>query len=98
MKTRVIDARFNVLEEMELPAELVSRLLDEAGPSGLVRYIDEYGDTYFNSLQVHDFLAEIEAMYPLVASPVIANSLSDLSRLARLVIERPHRFLVFEGD
>jgi hypothetical protein len=98
MKARAIDARFNVLEEVVLPDELVSWLLDEAGSSGLVRHIDEYGDTYFNSLQVRDFLAEIEAMHPLVADPVIANSLSELSRLARLAIERPHRFLVFEGD
>jgi hypothetical protein len=98
MKARAVDARFNVLEEVELPDELVRRLLDEAGSLGLVRHIDEYGDTYFNSLQVRDFLAEIEAVSPSIADPVIACSLSDLFRLARLAIERPHRFLMFEGD
>jgi hypothetical protein len=98
MKVNVIDAGFNVLEEVELPDEFVSRLLDEAGSGGLTRYIDEYGDTYFNSLQVRDFLAEIEAMRLPAANPVISSSLSELSRLARLAIERPHRFLVFEGD
>jgi hypothetical protein len=97
MRARAIDAKFEVLAEMSLPDELVSQLLGGPDPAGLVRYIDEYGDTYFNSLQVRDFLAEIEAMRP-AGSPVIASSFAELSRLARLVIEKPHRFLMFEGD
>jgi hypothetical protein len=98
MKARAIDARFNVLEEVELPDELVSWLLGKAGSSGLVRYIDEYGDTYFNSLQVRDFVLEIEAMRPVDVKSAIASSLADLTRVARLAIERPHRLLMFEGE
>jgi hypothetical protein len=98
MKVNVIDARFNVLEEMELPDAFVSRLLDEAGSGSLAPYIDEYGDTYFNSLQVHDFVKEIEAMHVPAANPAISSSLSELARLARLALEQPHRFLMFEGD
>jgi hypothetical protein len=98
MKARVIDAKFNLLSEVDLPDEMVIWLLGDASSSGLARYIDEYGDTYFNGLQVRDFLIEIETMHPRSSSAVVSYSSSELSQLARLAIERPHRFLMFEGD
>ena len=35
----------------------------------LLKYVDPYGDTYFNRLQILDFLADWEAAETLVRSP-----------------------------
>jgi hypothetical protein len=96
---RVLDPAFQVLDERELPVELERLLLDGASPSGPLRHIDEYGDTYFNSLQVRDAVPELAALRDRPdTGPAAKDALSDLIRLASLAVAEPHRFLYFEGD
>jgi hypothetical protein len=96
---KVLDSGFQAVDERELSAELERLLLGGSFPVGQLRYIDEYGDTYFNSLQVRDAIGELEALRD---RPDIGTSakeaLSELIRLASLVLAEPHRFLYFEGD
>jgi hypothetical protein len=42
--------------------------------SRLVRYIDPYGDTYFNRLQMADFLADWDERYPSAGPTALQTS------------------------
>lgn len=98
IRVKVVDHRFNVLDEADLTDDLLRLLLADESPVRQLRYIDEYGDTYFNSLQVRDALPELEALRHKAGPPCDRTLLERLIQLALLAVERPHRFLTFEGD
>jgi hypothetical protein len=60
--------------------------------------VDEYGDTYFNRLQILDFLADWEAAEAFVRSPEEERLWHEVGRLARRWREEVHLYLKFLGD
>jgi len=61
----------------------------------LLKYVDPYGDTYFNRLQILDFLADWEAAETLVRSPEGETLWVEVGRLARRWREEVHLYLKF---
>ena len=65
----------------------------------LIRYIDPYGDTVFNRLQIPQLLAEWRLMR---ASQDInseeGKALDELEALGRYALNEPHLYLRFFGD
>jgi hypothetical protein len=66
--------------------------------SRLVRYIDPYGDTYFNRLQVADFLEDWEERYPSAGSPDEQKCWHEVKALAQRCAADVHTYLRFVGD
>jgi hypothetical protein len=61
----------------------------------LIKYIDPYGDTVFNHLQMSDLIADFE----IVAKLEPENELIDIIvQLAKQCLEQSHLYLVFYGD
>lgn len=82
------------------------RLVDLAREHGelapLLRGVDEYGDTYFNSLQCKYLVGEVEALRPLVGDdPALVEAVECLLRMAEVVASEAHAVhqqLCFVGD
>jgi hypothetical protein len=95
----VRDAKGKVLASAELSPELEAEFPQINNPSyPVLRYLDEYGDTCFNSLQVAQILKELDLLRCEVGDDNAMTSLESLAVIARMVLEVPHRQLVFIGD
>lgn len=85
-------------EKVEDDANILHRLLPKADDpsSQVLRFIDWYGDTTFNHLQVPSFLAEWVKLKARSADDRIL--LDRVAALARRVEGTPHLYLKFYGD
>lgn len=88
------------LERLEDHKNLLHRILPSPEDSSyqLLRYIDWYGDTCFNRLQIAPLLQEIEQ---LASSPLSVEEnqlISGIKRLAHHCQTGPHLYLKFYGD
>ena len=81
-----IDVSFNSMVEMAVLAEL-----------HLLANVDPYDDTVFNRSQVGTLVREVALLRRLHPDQE-ADAIRELGRLANLVEEKPHRYLVFVGD
>jgi hypothetical protein len=70
----------------------------EPGTYPLIKYIDMYGDTIFNRLQMTDFLAGWRQLRALASNPEEAALLDEVERLATTCQEIPGHYLKFYGD
>jgi hypothetical protein len=72
-------------------------LLDRARQAHLplLGIVDEYDDTIFNGMQVSVVVRELGA---LAGDDALKPALEELEAMAGVVQERPHRYLVFNGD
>lgn len=61
----------------------------------LLGHVDEYDDTVFNR---HQLVVVSEECVALRDAGSSGAALEELARLADFVRERPHRYLVFNGD
>ncbi|MGW1913218.1 hypothetical protein ACWCQS_21395 [Streptomyces sp. NPDC002076] len=59
--------------------------------------VDKYDDTVFNRTQVSHIRGELLQLHELCEADEAA-ALSELVKLLDVVSERPHRYLVFNGD
>lgn len=74
------------------------RLPDIAGDDfPLLRGVDEYGVTVFNSLQMTWILQEFDRLRETEGSPDQARLLDEIVGLGRQCAARPHTYLVFLG-
>jgi hypothetical protein len=62
----------------------------------VLKYLDEFGDTCFNALQVRAILPELATLQATAGED--AAAFDELTELARRVLEQPHRFLIFVGE
>ncbi|MGP0017616.1 MAG: hypothetical protein ACLPHP_03525 [Candidatus Sulfotelmatobacter sp.] len=69
---------------------------DSAYP--MLQYIDEYGNTIFNGLQMRGFLAEWDRLTQTLADPKQRKIALDIRRLAEECQRKPHNYLRFIGD
>jgi|SRR5712672_237343 len=63
----------------------------------LLRYVDPYGDTYFNRLQIPDFLADWETAEALVRSQEDEKLWHEVGRLAQEWREQVHLISSLSG-
>lgn len=89
-----------VLERIGRADYSLERLLPESNDTEFcfLRYIDEYGDTYFSSLQAVGLLPEIENLRRRAVSQQSKRLVDELAQLAEKCQQGAHLFLVFVGD
>lgn len=90
----------NVLESVLDPNGLMSALLKTAPSNDLVclPYIDPYGDTTFNRLQITALIAELRAAISRQCNEAIVAHARAVLRLAEKCLDEVHVYLKFVGD
>ena len=63
-----------------------------------VKFIDPYGDTYFNRMQIQAFLAEWDRLFDKVEEDEAMQLAAKIRDLAERCQEEPHLYLKFVGD
>jgi hypothetical protein len=63
-----------------------------------LRFIDWYGDTIFNTMQVQHILIELNSLEQQSLSDEERKLLADLRIMAQVCLSEPHLFLRFYGD
>ena len=63
-----------------------------------LRYIDLYGDTTFNQLQLPQLLADLKQAILEADSPETRNHMESLIDLVQRAIGRDHTYIKFYGD
>jgi hypothetical protein len=96
---RLQDENGEVLEGFSDPSGAIAAsippLSDEGSPCW--RFIDPYGDTVFNRLQMGPFLLEVDALQRRAGSQHAAV-LGKVEALARRCRDEVHLYLKFVGD
>ncbi len=82
------------------PRNLLGGLLPSLDDSTyqLLRFIDPYGDTVFNRLQIDTFIAEWRQLYRYAKTDDEHQVIKQVEELAEACREQPHRYLKFIGD
>jgi hypothetical protein len=89
------------IQEVFDPRQCVTRLATSRWPkSDLVclRFIDAFGDTYFNQAQLPVLLEELRAEHLHESEPEIKGHLEKLVRLVEKAQGRTHTYVRFCGD
>jgi hypothetical protein len=96
----LLNERGGIIEEVGDPANYLHRLLPSHDDETYqcLRFIDWYGDTIFNRLQMERFLLELERIKGKARTPQEQELLGGIERLARRCTEESHRYLKFYGD
>jgi hypothetical protein len=95
----LIDESGNVLEEIYDPpgfADILPSYTDES--SQCLRFIDPYGDTVFNTLQIPTFLRELAHVEEGTTVEQYRQFIAELRRLASRCRDETHLYLKFLGD
>jgi hypothetical protein len=97
---RLEDENGNVLDEFGDPKEILQRLLpaldDESFPC--LRFVDPYGDTTFNQVQIPFLVQELQTLKLKATSDEEREMLARVQDLARRGCEGPHQYVKFYGD
>jgi len=90
----------NRLDAVGDPHNVLHRLLPSIDDTSYqcLRFIDWYGDTVFNQLQMNNFLAEWQRLYSAAQTDEETRLLRDIESLARKCEEGVHLYLKFYGD
>jgi hypothetical protein len=82
------------------PTNVLHRLLPSKGDDTYycLRYVDRYGNTVFNRLQMETVLQELERMRVNARGADELELLARLAELARRCQAEPHLYLKFYGD
>jgi hypothetical protein len=88
------------VERVDDPGNVLHRLLPGADDRSfsLLRFIDWYGDTVFNQLQMESFRSEWERLDKNGESLEEKALLDRVDELARRSQQEPHLYLKFYGD
>lgn len=62
------------------------------------KYIDLYDNTVFNSLQIKDFIKDLEFLNEKSFFEKSNKLLSELIKLSKIALTEPHLYLIFDGD
>jgi hypothetical protein len=100
-----IDARIEnengqCIEELGDPKELVEVLLPryDDNASNCMRFIDPYGDTTFNTLQMPILINELKQSIEKTSNQEAKEHGKKLLEMAKKVSEEAHLYLKFYGD
>ena len=88
------------LARLDDVANLLRRLLPSGDDSSYhyLRFIDWYGDTVFNQLQMEPFLEEWEKLERVASTTEDQAFLARVAQLARRCQQEQHLYLKFLGD
>jgi hypothetical protein len=97
--TRLITERGEVLDELVDSSGVIDRLVPPLSEDGSPcwRFIDPYGDTVFNNLQMPSFLLELEVLRGKATGPT-SHILARLEAMAKRCRDEVHLYLKFVGD
>jgi hypothetical protein len=88
------------LDEAAPPAVALNRVLpsfeDESFP--MLRFIDPYGNTLFNTNQMFGFLSEWDRLIGAINDDEISKFMMRVRSMAERCQKNPHTFLRFIGD
>ncbi len=88
-----------VIGQVDDPRNLLGGLLPGRDDSyHCLRFIDPYGNTIFNRLQMERFLEEWQQIKQNARSQEERQLLDDVEKLARRCASEPHFYLRFRGD
>lgn len=77
-----------------LPCEFYSSLSKSPDEFRLLRYLDPYGDTVFNRLQMDDLIDDLQQLKKMETNPLI----DEMLLLAERCKQEAHTYLSFYGD
>jgi hypothetical protein len=76
-----------------------SRLLTPRSPRSVcLRFIDPYGDTVFNQLQVPQLIIELRALERELTDPKLRLALAGLLSFVENAVDKVHTYVRFIGD
>lgn len=89
-----------LIEEMPDLESLLSRLLPSFEDSSfhLLRYLDPWGDTIFNRLQMEELVAELQRIRPKASTEEERAFVDSIGRMAVRCREGEGLYLKFLGD
>jgi hypothetical protein len=88
------EARFDDLPFLER----IIRVGASDPESRCLRFVDPYGDTTFNQLQIPILIEELTSCRPNVVDPGLVTRLDKLLQFVSSAADRPHIYLKFIGD
>jgi hypothetical protein len=77
-----------------LSDEFDVELSGDAGNFRLLCYLDAYGDTFFNRLQMDDLIKDLQSLNLIEINPL----LDEIQALAERCKKEEHTYLAFYGD
>jgi len=94
------DEKGQILEVLLDPLNAGGRLLSKAEGDRfpLLRWVDPYGDTFFNHLQMRGLIPELEDLAHIALTGDELTFLVAVRRLAEACSREVHTFLRFRGD
>jgi hypothetical protein len=66
--------------------------------SGFLRFVDPYGDTLFNRLQIPLVLSELQLLKKSLENQEQQALVQQIESLCTICLDEPHRYLKFIGD
>jgi hypothetical protein len=89
-----------VIDRIEDPRNLLSALIpNEDGSFFCLRFIDWYGDTIFNRLQIKEqFLPEWKRLFRQTLNEDQRTLLQNIEKMAERCLDQPRQYLEFMGD
>lgn len=89
----------DVLEAILDPRSLLAPLLASEQVDGIcLRFVDPYGNTTFNQIQLADIVKEIQAAVDRSLDEEVKAHARKILRLAEKAIGKPHIYVKFIGD
>ena len=70
----------------------------QAGKLKLLKYIDPWGNTYFNSVQLDDLIEDIDAVIKGAKDAELTDFLSKVREYAHYCKNTQHTYIKFIGD
>ncbi|MEX8505757.1 hypothetical protein [Leptothrix ochracea] len=88
------------LARLSDPSSLLGKFLPDESDFGFVclRFVDPYGDTIFNTLQIPVVLQELQARLAIPLSPLVEEHLRKAIALVENAENHIHTYLRFIGD
>jgi len=87
--------RLQSMDEFHEILELVERAFTKLS---ILKWIDPYGDTTFNQVQIREVEQELSVLKEVAESSVEHSSLAKFEELVRFCRSGVHRYLKFYGD
>ena len=89
-----------ILDSVEDGSNCIARFLPQLADKSFacIRFIDPYGETVFNGMQIDDFLEEWKRARPLAKTPSQEEAWMAVGRMASRCKDDVHLYLKFIGD
>lgn len=96
-----IDEDQSVIQFLSDGANLFSRALENSENyenTSCLRFIDPYGDTVFNQIQIKELISELSQLYEIRQKVEERNQIDSVIKLAKQAEGNVHTYIKFVGD